>query len=517
MDNERKDTPFPENDNWLDDILGASPETKEIGPDEQAIYAAGLTHPNDVEIENILAENWKDQSTRPIDLDLQKLAKPSALEERSIRRQASRPEPKPVTKPASKPVSKPVSKPAAKPSSKPVIKSAAIPTEETAPEVEKGRPEKKKGYGLLGIPHILVTFVWLLVIVIAGVTLGNTLWNCCADVMAFGKPSQEVTITVTDNDDLEAVAKKLADAGLVRYPDLFRFFAQITGKDDNISAGTFKLNSHLDYNAMVNAMGSNAPSREVVEIAFPEGYNCAQIFRLLAEKNVCSEAELEEYAANGELTEYWFLQGVSRGSKYCLEGYMAPDTYKFYTNDEPRRVIEKFLDEFDDRFTDIMKQDFENIQNKFADMLASHGYDSQYIEDHKLTLHGLLTIASLVQKETSGDTESYDIASVFINRLAHPDHPYLGSDASVYYAIGDYYMEHGELTAADLEVDSPYNTRNHEGLPPGPICNPGAVTLYSVLDPNDTDYYYFVYSTAEGKHLFSKTYAEHVDKVNALG
>ena len=473
----------PQDNQWVDEILGAGAPAEELGVDEQAVYAANLTHPKDLEFEKIMSE---------------------VLEEEAIAETAPQEQTQQFVPPAEPAVEELPATPA--PRRKP-----------KQPEVRKGRPERKKGYGLFGIPHIIATGIWLALIVFIGASLGKLLWVCCADLMAFGKESQEITITIDDNEDIDSISQKLGDAGLVRYPGLFKLFAQVTGKADNIDFGTYTLNAHFDYNAMINAMTSNASRRDVVTIMFPDGYNCAQIFRLLAEKEVCTVEELEDYAATGELDNYWFLEGVSRGTKYCLEGYLAPDTYSFYTNDDPRRVLEKFLDEFDDRFTDKMKDDFTQMQVRYASMLSSQGYGSDYINSHRLTLHQLITLASIVEKETSSNAESFDIASVFYNRLANPSHPYLGADATVYYAIGDYFFEKGELTAADLANTSPYNTRNHEGLPPGPISNPGVYSLYAVLDPNDTGYYYYVLDPNAGVHIFSKTYDDHLKVSNSLG
>ena len=385
------------------------------------------------------------------------------------------------------------------------------------PEVEKKRrPKRTDGYGHLGIPHILSTVIWIALILAIGISMGRVIWVCCADMMAFGKEPQTVSITITNEDTVDSIANKLSNANLIKYPKLFKMFINLTGKDDDIGVGTFTLNSQFDYNAMVNAMYSNTSRREVVDIMFPEGYNCAQIFKLLEEKNVCTVSELEDYAANGELSEYWFLEGVERGSKYCLEGYMAPDTYKFYTGDSPRRVIEKFLDEFESRFTDKMKQNFETIQAQYAQRLKANGFSASYIEEHKLTLHQVVTIASVVQKETSSDGECFDIASVFYNRLVNPSIQSLGADATVYYAIGDYFGETDELTAEHLNTDSPYNTRKSKGIPPGPICNMGVQALYAALEPNETNYHYFVYDKTAYAHRFAVTEREHLNNVNEL-
>jgi len=388
-----------------------------------------------------------------------------------------------------------------------------LPLDPDDEPVRKIRPKRKKGVGLFGIPHILATGIWLALILAIGISMGRVLWVLAADVMAFGKGSQEVVITITENDTLDTITDKLAQAGLVRYPALFKKFAQITGKADDISIGTFTLNTHLDYNAMINSMISYGSARETVDIMFPEGYNCAQIFKLLADKNVCSVEDLEKYAAEGELSNYWFLEGVPRGHKYCLEGYMAPDTYKFYINDDPRRVIEKFLDEFDDRFTDIMKNNFLKMQKQYTDTMRANGLSEDYIAKNPLTLHQVITLASIILKETSSDEECYPIASVFYNRMTHPEYLILGSDATVYYALGDYFGQIGELTDEHLNVDSPYNTRKNKGFPPGPICNMGVHALYSALDPSDTNYYYFVYDPQKGSHLFAATYQEHMNNI----
>ena len=249
---------------------------------------------------------------------------------------------------------------------------------------------------------------------------------------------------------------------------------------------------------------------------FPEGYNCAQIFKLLEEKNVCTVKDLEDYAAFGELSEYWFLEGVERGTKYCLEGYMAPDTYKFYTGDSPRRVIEKFLDEFESRFTDKMKEDFKTIQAQYANRLKSNGFGPGYAESNPLTLHQVVTLASIIQKETSSDSECFEIASVFYNRLVSPSIQSLGADITVHYALKDYFFEIEELTAEHLNTDSPYNTRKNKGIPPGPICNMGVQALYAALEPNDTNYHYFVFDKAKNAHRFAVTEWEHLQNVAEL-
>ena len=510
MENNEKNRLSAENQKWLDDLLNtpdsqevsanelakqfAQPEVEpnHISSEEQLIQEAealitdtpSVTDIDDNELEKILAEDWLNVTEPEVSLETEETEAPAVSQDSTA-------------------VETPQDAPVRRRRFKKIIE-------------QKRRPKRTDGYGLLGIPHILATAIWLVLIVAIGVSLGRVLWICCADVMAFGKEPQKVTITITEDDTIKTISKKLGNANLVRYPGLFELFAKVTGKDEDISVGTFTLDSQFDYNAMINAMYSYGASREVVDVMFPEGYNCAQIFKLLEEKKVCTVAELEEYAANGELEDYWFLEGVERGDKYCLEGYMAPDTYAFYTNDSPRRVIEKFLNEFDDRFTDKMKEDFQTIQQQYANRLKANGFSSAYVAEHPLTLHQVVTLASVTQKETSSDSECYDIASVFYNRLVNPSIQSLGADATVYYALGDYFSEIKELTAEHLNADSPYNTRKNKGIPPGPICNMGVQALYATLEPNDTNYQYFVYDKEKGAHRFAVTEREHLNNVNEL-
>ena len=383
--------------------------------------------------------------------------------------------------------------------------------------VRKGRPAPKKGYGLFGIPHVISTFIWLAIIVTIGISLGRTIWVCAADLLAFGKPDKSITITIEETDTTKDIAKKLEEAGLIRYPNLFVFFAEITGKGDKVLPDTYTLNAMYDYNALLKMMSYKVVNTDVVELMIPEGSNCAQIFKMLEENGVCSVEDLEEWAANGELKDYWFLEGLPRGTKYCLEGYLYPDTYKFYKDADPQYVLQKFLNNFETRFTDKMYNDFLKMQERYAKMLKSNGYSQAWIDSHELTFHQLITVASIVEEEKATSAEGYDIAAVFYNRLTKQSHyPRLDSDATVYYAIGSYF-ERKPLTQEDLNNPSPYNTRKASGLPPGPITNPGSYSLYAALYPSETKYYYFIYDKTAGIHRFSKTLAEHNKWAAELG
>ena len=185
-------------------------------------------------------------------------------------------------------------------------------------------------------------------------------------------------------------------------------------------------------------------------------------------------------------------------------------------------MLEKFLDAFDNRFTDIMRERLVTIGEDFAKWLAEEGYGQDYIDAHPMTIREVVIIASLIEKESAGGEESYDISSVIFNRLTDTSQPpYLNIDAALVYGLnGNIDPETGEskpLTYADLELDNPYNTYLYAGLTPGPISNPGQESLNAAVSPNDTNYYYYALDPSTGAHKFFKTYNEHLAFLDSLG
>ena len=400
------------------------------------------------------------------------------------------------------------------PEAEPAAEEPKAPVKKSKP-AKKGRPARKKGYGLLGIPHILATAVWLAIILWVGVSLGRVIWVCATDVLAFGREEQLVTVTVEETDTLDDVAQKLKEAGLIRYPELFKAYGTLTDAREEISGGTFTLNTIYDYMALVNHMSSHSSAREVVTVMIPEGYNCEQMFKLLEDKGVCKAEYLREYAASGELDNYWFLEGVERGTPNCLEGFLFPDTYEFYLGDSAANVLEKLLDGFNYRFTDDHRAAIETLNTKLAEMMRANGYGDDYIATQHYDIRKVLIVASLIEEETANSDESYTIASVIYNRLTNQkEHPYLNIDATLMYVLG----HKDSLNAEDLAYDSPYNTNINKGLIPGPITNPGLNSINAALNPDDTKYHYYVLDTKaeERQHHFSETYEQHVNFINSL-
>lgn len=446
-------------DDWLDEILGKRNVARELRADELAVAADGLAHPEEIDLERVvqetMAENWGEE------------------EKTELPGQQSFDE---------------------------------LPEKENTPPVNTDPlpKKKKKAYRFWGIPHLLATVIWAGIILFVGVSLGRLAWVCAADLLALGKEPQEVTISIDEGDDIRDAAKKLQKAGMIRYPTLFESFADLTGKGKNLLVGNITFNGDIvyDYNALINTMSYRGGSLVTVDVMIPEGYNCAQIFALLEEKKVCSAADLEKAAMTAEFEDYWWIKDVKRGHKYCLEGFLFPDTYEFYIDDKPERVLTKFLDTFDYRFSQKMQDKLTALNQKY---------------NNKFTIYDVVKMASIVEKETANADESYSIASVFYNRLTHTSTfaPYLGSDATILYATE--YRHKGELTTSAQINNSPYNSYTYTGLPPTPISNPGLDSLDAALEPLETDYFYFVYDKSAGVHRFSETLAQHQQWIDKLG
>ena len=363
------------------------------------------------------------------------------------------------------------------------------PRQEHERPTRKGRPKRRSREGFLGIPNILATFVWLALILAIGVTAGRMLWVCAADVLAFGREDKPVTVTIYEADTMEDIVDKLHANGLIRYKSLFHLYASISDAEEDIKPGIYDLNTRYDYHALVNFMSPKS-SREVVELTIPEGYTCQQIFALLEENRVCTVVDAAAYAANGELNDYWFLEGVERGTENCLEGYLFPDTYEFYKNSTPREALQRMLNNFEIKFT-------EEMQGQIAAL--NENLTGDY------TIREIVIVASLIEKESAAPSESPKVAGVIYNRLFNwGDNPkLLGIDAAIVYAQG------GDAETIDTSLDSPYNTYRYPGLVPGPIANPGLASLKAALEPEMHDYFYYVLNPSSGKHQFSKTLDEH--------
>ncbi len=283
-----------------------------------------------------------------------------------------------------------------------------------------------------------------------------------------------VRVVVPEGATFDQTAKLLDDRGVVRFPLLFSQVARLLGKDRDIRAGEYTLHSSMSPREVLQRLSRGEVALH--KITVPEGLTVKQIASLLEEKGLASREEILEASA-----EAGFLRtlGIEEDS---LEGYLFPDTYFFAMGLAPREILRAMVRRFMSAYDPVLRA-----------RQAGKGW----------SLHKVVTLASIVEKETGSRKEMPLIASVLINRLSR-GMP-LQCDPTVIYGIEDF---DGNLTRKDLRRPNPYNTYLNKGLPPGPICNPGLDALKAVLYPADTSYLYFV-SRNDGTHLFSRTLKEH--------
>ena len=376
--------------------------------------------------------------------------------------------------------------------------------EEEADELEERdfRPIRQRRDGKVGCLGGIMYFAFVVSLSVILAALG---WMAAMDVLALNKQEltavitlpdeifSEVEVDITDAEgnvtgtetelaaDIDDVADVLKSAGLIEYKPLFKLFCRVSNAATDIDPGTYELNTTYDYNALVLRMREAAAIQVTVEIMFPEGITMDEIFTRLEEEGVSTREELYDAAAN-YVFNYSFLEWSELGDVQRMEGYLFPDTYQFYQDEQASSVINKFLQNFNTRIT--------------TDMLNQ-------ADNRGMELHDVITVASMIESEAANDEERPLIASVIYNRL-NAGMP-LQIDATVMYALGEH---KAYLTVEDTQVDSPYNTYLNPGLPVGPISNPGLASVNAALNPGDTDYMYYALDTESGTHRFFSSYEE---------
>ena len=311
-------------------------------------------------------------------------------------------------------------------------------------------------------------------------------WRWADDVLALTRPDEDVEVIINESDDLDEITATLKEAGAIEYEWLFKLYCKFSGSEHYFDPGVYTINLTYDYHALVNNLMASAGSREVVTLMIREGSDCYEIFDLLEKNKVCSREKLEQAAANYEF-DYDFLEKIPYGESNRLEGYLFPDTYDFYLMDEPQKVLDRFLRNFENR----MEED-----------------DLTAIRESGYSMREILTMASIVEGEAANDEERPRVASVMYNRLNNWELPLLGMDSTIYYGaklLG---------TTFSTELDSPYNTYLYQGLPPGPISNPGMKSIRAVLHPEETEYYYFATGIDGINHFFAE-YDAFVEFINS--
>ena len=304
-----------------------------------------------------------------------------------------------------------------------------------------------------------------------------------------------VDFTVEIGETAASIAGRLQEQSLINDADLFRLFLRYNGLDASLEAGDYELRRNMNMREIAEAL--QKASFEEVAVTIPEGWRAEQVAELLTNQNIMDGVVFLAAVRQGTGVDHPLLADRPAGASY--EGYLFPDTYRLPAKASPEDLISRMLDNMASK-----------IPANAVELAAAQGY----------TFYEMLTVASIVEREAVIPDERPTIASVYLNRLAQ-GMP-LQADPTVQYAMG-YQTDTGQWwkTPVTLEeysqVNSPYNTYLNYGLPPGPISNPGASAINATLQPEQTDYLFFMGCGGEGRHLFAVDFATHEVNVAACG
>lgn len=287
------------------------------------------------------------------------------------------------------------------------------------------------------------------------------------------EPGEQVVI-VQSGQKFRTISELLHKKGMISYPLKFRLFARIKGYDNRIKAGEYLLSSAMTPGKILEIMVDGKV--RLHRLTIPEGYNLRQIAQAVETAGFGTEADFLKVATD---PEFVLAAGIEAQT---LEGYLFPDTYYFPLGAKPKEIISAMMKRFRSAFRPEWKERAKNLE---------------------LTVHQVVTLASMIEKETGVASERALISSVFHNRMKQ--NMRLESDPTVIYGIEDF---DGNITRKDLAHPTPYNTYTIKGLPPGPISNSGIEAIEAALYPANTKYLYFV-SRKDRTHQFSTNFKDH--------
>lgn len=328
-------------------------------------------------------------------------------------------------------------------------------------------------------------YVYATLIGIALVVAGTAGWMLKVVGQSTGSTNERVRFAVSQGQQLRNVALALEKERLIVSASAWTLYVLSQGQRSNIQAGDYELNRGMTGRVVLQTLTTSPLKQNEVTVKVLEGTTNAALAALLESQGVISAAD---FLAAVRVTDsrqvvaktYGFLS--DKPASADLQGYLFPDTYRFFKGSDAATVVQKFLDNFDDRVGSSLRQSAQ-AQGR--------------------TLFEELTMASILEAELKTDADRANGADVFWKRLSIG--MALQSDATVNYVTGK-----GRLQPSinDTKVDSPYNTYVHTGLPPGPINNPSISALRAAINPTSNPYYYYL-TKPDGTTVFSKTLEEH--------
>ena len=337
--------------------------------------------------------------------------------------------------------------------------------------------------------------------IIAGVVaLAALAWTVSARAAAFAIPDEDVSappvavsrdavkVSVQQGESPDAIGAKLERAGVIRSAAHFGVLAGLMGVESRLQAGEYELTRGMPTAVVLDRLRQNVLIPQFV-LTIPEGWRWEQVGEHLERKGIASVADFEA-ALNA--TDYNVPFLAQRPPGASLEGYLFPDTYYFTVNATAHDIVQRMLTTFNEKFPP-------ELQAKAA--------------EQGLSLHQAVTLASIVEREAVVASERPVIAGVYLNRLKQE--MLLQADPTTQYALASdpqsvakYGWWKRDVLEDDLKIRHPYNTYVNRGLPPGPIASPGAASLRAVIQPEQSDYLFFV-AKPDGSHAFARTLDEH--------
>ncbi len=371
--------------------------------------------------------------------------------------------------------------------------------------------------------RIVFRLVWFAMVLFLSVMIGEFIMVGVNDMLGVGREEdQVVTLTIPQDADIDTITDILYENNVIKTKWFFKLYAILTKSTTGFTQGTFEVATNKDYQALINYMQSDMNRTDVVTIRFTEGMSLKQYAKLLEDNKVCSASEFLAACNSDDFDDYEFISSIPNASArpLKLEGYLFPDTYDFFVGEKVDTVIEKFLANYRRK-----------IYGKKTRVL---GYDkkmtvAERAETINMTMEEVLTLASLIQAEAANKDDMYMISAILHNRLATIPHDginennefgldYLQLDSTKYYP----YASLQDIPLAERKTfKSTYNTYDHKGLPPGPICNPGMEAIEAALTVGKTDYYYFCHKSATDTEpavpYYAVTMEEHIENLKKAG
>ncbi len=340
---------------------------------------------------------------------------------------------------------------------------------------------------LFGVLIVAILVVGAGLLVVRNVLSRNATGIATASAVPSLAPGTVVPVTITPGESSADLARDLQNKGLVPSEVVFLGVVKLRGTASGFQPGTHQIAAGTPVEDIIAQLQAPAPPNQI-RVTFPEGRRLEEDAQTAAKAGIGTEQDFLQLAQHPDPSwSYTFLADLPKNA--TLEGYLFPDTF-LIAGDSPKAsdLIKKMLDDFDKRVTPAMRQQ---------------------VTDQKRTLYDTLIIASIVEREAKVPDERPLIAGVYWNRIDSKQG--LFADPTVQYALGtpaNWWPKLPNTPLASVAPSSPYNTYSHNGLPPGPIANPGLASIQAAIAPQGNYLYFVAKNDGSGAHAFSKTQAE---------